>query len=270
MVVDSKNIEARVLDWLAMQDDAVEVYRAFDAGQGPDVYCVMAEKIYKRVITKEKDPTERQVGKYAKLSLGYQSGAERFQETVRIESAKGGDPISIDALTSTTIVEIYRKNHPQVKLLWNRAQNALGALMGGPDGEKYLDPHNLLEIEQGAIVLPNGLRIRYPELSFDTATKWSFRSNRGERTNLYGGKVIENVVQALARIIVLDQTLEIHKHTPCRMSIHDEGVFLVPKGAGAEWLEYAKGVMSQPPSWAPDLPVAASGGVAQRYGEVEK
>lgn len=265
MAVDSRNIEARILDWLAMQEDAVEVYRKFDRGEGPDVYCVMAEKLYKHPVSKAEFPRERQLGKVIKLACGYQMGWERFKETARIM-----EKLYLTDQEAMAGVEAYREAHPMVKLLWNRAQNALSSIATGPDGDKYLDGRGLLEIEKGAILLPNGLRVKYPGLSFDSDTKWSFNGKRGERKKVYGGLVVENVVQALARIVVLEQTLEIHKHVPVRMSVHDEGVFLVPEDDAQAWLEFAIGVMSVPPKWAPDLPVAASGGVAKRYGEIDK
>lgn len=80
---------------------------------------------------------------------------------------------------------------------------------------------------------------------------------------------MHNCCQALARIVALEQTLKIHKRVQARMSVHDEGVFLVPVGTGLEWLAWMKQVMNTPPSWAPDLPVSASGDVAERYGSAK-
>jgi DNA polymerase len=259
---DSRSIESRVVDWLAKQDDALEVYRAADAGTGPNVYCVMAAKIYNREITK-KDLAEYQLGKVTKLACGFQMGYERFRETVRIMAG-----LDVDNATAQVVVDIYRATHPMVKLLWNRGQNAITSLASGPEDEKWLDPHRLLPLEKGAILLPNGLRIRYPELSFDSEHKWIFKSQRGEYTHLYGGKIIENCVQALARIIVLEQTLEISRRcSAARMSVHDEGVFCVEEAAAEDLKAVALEVMSTPPWWCPDLPLAAEVNIAQRYGD---
>lgn len=262
VVADSRNIEARVLDWLAMQDDAVDVYRAFDAGEGPDVYCVMASKIYNRPITPD-DKEERQLGKVAKLQLGYQSGGPRFKESARILGR-----VTIDLATATNVVNIYRATHPMVKILWTRGQNAIPAILAGPDGDKYLDPRNLIEIRKGALRLPNGLLIRYPDLRCEGG-EWSFQSRKNKRAKLYGGKVVENIVQALARIIVLEQTLEISARTPVKLSVHDEGVFLVDEEAADDVRGVALEVMGRPLSWCPDLPLAAQVSIARRYGDAK-
>jgi DNA polymerase len=265
LVADSRNIESRVVDTLAQQEDAVEAYRAFDAGHGPDIYCVMASKIYRRMIT-PKDKPERQFGKVVKLACGFQMGAERFKETARIMAG-----MDLDMGTCATAVNIYRQSHAMVGVLWNRGQSAISALKGGPDGDKYLDPKGLLIIEQGAILLPNGLRIRYPDLSFGGDREWTFRSGRGERTKIYGGKIVENVVQALARNIVLEQTLKISREAgvPCKLSVHDEGVFLVPEDRAFEVAAIAGEVMSESPKWWPELPVAVEVQIARVYGEAK-
>jgi DNA polymerase len=262
VVADLKNIESRVVDTLAGQGDAIQSYRDYDAGFGPDIYCVMASKLYRRDITPE-DVEERRLGKHVKLSCGFQSGAERFQETARIIGK-----LKLDMGTCEAAVNIYRQSHPFVVMLWNRGQSAIGSLAGGPDGEKYLDPSRLVQIEQGALLLPNGLRIRYPELSCSDR-EWTFKSNRGERTKLYGGKIIENVVQALARNVGLEQTLKIHRHAPCKLSVHDEGVFLVREDRAEEVAAVAKEVMSTSPTWWPDLPVAVDVKIVRVYGEAK-
>jgi DNA polymerase len=275
VVADSSNIEARILDWLSMQEDAVEVYRLYDTileydeegkpvRAGPDVYCVMATSLYGREITPA-NKLERQLGKVVKLACGYQMGPDRFVDTAR---TMGG--LTIDRGTAETAVRVYRQQHPMVRVLWNRAQNAINSIAAGPDDEKHLDPRNLLQIEQGAILLPNGLRIRYPELVFDGRDDgWSFKSRRGESTKLYGGKVVENAVQALARIVVLEQTLQISKHSPARLSVHDEGVFCVPAAAAQDLVDVVKEVMSAPLWWCPDLPLGVSVSTAVRYGEAK-
>lgn len=265
VVVDSSNIEARVLDGLARQDNMLQVYREADAGTGPDVYCVIASGFYGREI-KIADKDERQLGKTIKLACGYQMGVDRFQETVRILS---GGKLTIDLATASRGVGFYRQTHGMVVQLWNRAETALPILAGGSNEMKYLDSHNLLLIEKGAILLPNGLRIRYPQLSYDTATKWSFLGPYGERSHLYGGKVVEHVVQALAKIIVMDQLLTISRRYRIVMTSHDEGAFCVPDEQAEECLQYALQIMKVPPKWAPWLPLFAKGDIAIRYGDAK-
>lgn len=274
VVVDSSNIEARQLDWLAGQENMMEVYRAADAGTGPDVYCVVASGFYQREIhNTPEDKQERQLGKTIKLACGYQMGAERFQETTRILS---GGKLVIDFGTASAGVGFYRSTHQMVTQLWQRGQDAIQILANGSKvGEyKYLDPKGVLQLEKNAILLPNGLRIRYPSLSFDADTGWSFAGTRG-RSHLYGGKVVEHVTQALAKIVVMDQLLLIAKK--CKKenwgqiatTSHDEGAFCVRDGAAPECLEYGLEVMSRSPKWAPDMPVKAKGDIAIRYGDAK-
>lgn len=262
VVADSRNIEARVDDWLAIQKDAIEVYRNFDAGIGPDVYCVMATRLFGRKITPE-DKDERQLGKIVKLACGYQMGAERLQETARQYGVR------MTLQQAHAAVDTYRAAHAMVKMLWTRAQDSLPYIHEGPEVSMYIDARKLLAIEKGAILLPNGLRIRYPDLSFSKNEGWSFLSQRSERTKLYGGKIIENVVQALARIIVLEQTLEISRHTPAKLSVHDEGVFCVDEKDADYTKEVCLEVMSRPLAWCPDLPLAAEVHVAVSYGDAK-
>jgi len=264
VVVDSSNIEARVLDWLANEEEALQVYRAADAGTGPDTYCYIASKFYNREITLADKP-ERQLGKTIKLACGYQMGPERFQETTRLLS---GGKLIIDMGTASAGVATYRNLHPRVVQLWQRAQSALPTLANGAGEEKYLDSRGVLVLERAAILLPNGLRIRYPELTCDAERKWSFGGTRG-RSHLYGGKVIEHVTQALAKIVVMDQLLKIHKRYKLAMTSHDEGVFCVPDAQAEECLAYGLEVMKQSPSWAPDMPLHAKGGYGVRYGDVK-
>lgn len=199
-------------------------------------------------------------------NCGYQMGPDKFKETARII---GG--LVLTSEQAQNAVGTYRSAHPMVVQLWNRAQNSLQALAAGPDGDKHLDSRGLLVLEKGGILLPNNLRIKFPGLSFDTAVKWSFAGRNGsDRIHLYGGKIVENVVQALARIVVMDQIVAVSKRYKAVMTTHDEGVFLVPEERADEALEYALTCLSTPPTWAPDLPVAASGGIAVRYGEVIK
>jgi DNA polymerase len=155
--------------------------------------------------------------------------------------------------------------------LWNRAQNALGAIAAGPDGDRQLDPRGVLALDKNSIVLPNMLRIKYPDLRYDLDDReWSFAVNsRGLRSKLYGGKIVENVVQALAKIIVMDQLLDVSQKYDWKMSTHDEGVFLADEDAAGDVLKDANAALSIPPAWAPDLPVAAEGTVAVRYGEAK-
>ena len=269
VVGDSANIEARLLDYVAGQEDAVEVYRLNDAKLGPDTYCVLAGKIYGKVVDKEKDPEERQMGKIAKLGLGYGMAARKFMDAVRVQT-KG--KITPDLNMSEKVVSVYRNTHSHVVALWRRAEQALEFIAKGIEG-KPVDPRGIVVTCKEGLLLPNGMKIRYPDLKkefnqekqFEEWTFWNGKS----RENIYGGKVVENIIQALARIVVMDQTLEINKLIRVVMSVHDEAVACVLKEYGEKALRYVLKCMRVPPAWAPDLPLNSEGGIAVSYGEAK-
>ena len=178
VVGDSANIESRTEDWLAGQEDAVEAYRLFDKGLGPDIYCVMAERIYGHKVTKKEHPELRFMGKVAKLGLGYGMGTEKFAMVAKIS-----------IMEAKRIVDIYRRTHPQVVMLWNRARDILGYIANGQVGVA-LDHRGVIKTVKDGLLLPNGLEIRYPELQRASGekTSWSYFNGR-ERVTLHGGKV---------------------------------------------------------------------------------
>jgi hypothetical protein len=154
VVCDSANIEARVLDWLACQDDMLEIYRRADDGSGPDVYCALSSELFGREITK-KDKVDRNVGKYIKLGCGFGMGPPKFAETVRIQS-RGA--LRLDQPTSTKYVNFYRTRHPMVVQLWNRAGSALPVMAQGPSGEdeKYIDARGCCASSATKLFCPTG------------------------------------------------------------------------------------------------------------------
>lgn len=266
VVGDSSNIEARVLDWLAGQEDAVEVYRQNDAGVGPDTYCVLASRIYQRTITKE-DSVERQLGKITKLGLGYGMGVDKFNITLNAKMRKEfpqGVPREFVQTAHTT----YRNGHPMVQQLWKRGDEALKYIAAGR--EAPIDIRGVLHTCAEGIRLPNGMVLRYPDLRRDPETReWSYWGGRA-RVNIYGAKVIENCVQALARIIVMEQSLVAARVDSWVMTTHDEAIQLAPE-AHAPWaLDNLLECMRVPPAWAPDLPLNSEGGYNRRYGKAKK
>jgi hypothetical protein len=275
VVADSSTIEARVLDWLAGQEDMVEVYRKYDAGLGPDMYCVIGEHIYERVITKEDDPDERQMSKKVKLGLGFGMGDIKFAITVRGEAKnKEGKPLILTPAFSARVVDIYRRLHPYVKQLWKRGDNAIKAIANGQIGVP-VDFRGIVKTCKDGLLLPDGLKILYPDLKFerDPANpkfgEWTFWNGKSRET-IYGAKMIENIIQCLARIIVFNQCLatqrEVADVARWVHSMHDEGIFMTHAYYAPWVLEVLKGHMRTPPDWAPTLPLNCEGGFNQRYG----
>lgn len=276
VVADSSTIEARWLDWLAGQDDMVQVYRDADAGVGPDMYCIIGGRIYKRTITKKDDPQERQMGKVAKLGLGFGMGSDRFVFAVRAQAKDAnGKPLKISQKFAEEVVGIYRDSHPQVKKLWKRGEEALGMIAEGIVGVN-VDYRGIVKTAEDGLVLPGGIRIYYPDLkkiktsSGPFGFEWEFWNGK-MRERIYGAKVVENIIQCLARITVFNQCLDTARevrHTGTRWahSMHDEGIFVAPIFY-APWVqERLMANFRTSPEYASTLPLNCEAGFHQRYG----
>lgn len=285
IVVDSSTIEARLLDWLAGQDDMVQVYRDADMKVGPDMYCMIGGRIYQRTITKKDDPDERQMGKVAKLGLGYGMGADRFQVTVRGQAKdKDGKPLKIKRDFAEYVVGVYREAHPQVRKLWARGEAALDCISRGQAGVD-VDFRGIVKTTKTGLIFPGGLRIEFPELTkikvgerqFGNGSKPIYEYefwNGKHRERLYGAKVIENIIQCLARIVVMWQCQMTAKEVKpvgghWVHSMHDEGVFIAPDFEAPWVLERLMTNMRRSPAWAPGLPLNCEGGMHPRYGKAK-
>ena len=259
---DSSQIEARTLAWLAGQDDLVE---AFDRGE--DVYKIMASAIYGKPV-EEISKDERFVGKTTILGAGYGMGAAKFQAQLK----NFGVVVELDE--AKRIIDTYRQTYPRITALWKAAGVALEAILRGQT--TTLGRDGILKIEgKDGIRLPNGLYIRYPnlrqkvdeetgkaEIVYDTKKGRAVIPNR-----IYGGKVIENVCQALARIIIGDQMLLIAKKYQVVMTVHDAVACIVRTEEVATAQEYVEMCMRIRPKWGLELPLNCEAGHGESYGD---
>jgi DNA polymerase len=258
---DSSQIEARVLAWLAGQDDVVQQF-----SNGDDVYSIFASKVYNRTITKA-DPVERFVGKTCVLGLGYGTGWRKLQHTLKTQPPGA----VIDDEECQAIVNLYRDVNSDIISLWKDSDNALQEICNwdAKSKEYYLGEHKALLVTKEGIQLPNGLLIRYPKLRYDTEgekSQYKYKSRKGE-INIWGGAVVENVVQALARIVVGEQMLAINERYRVVLTVHDAAVIVVPEIVKDEAMSFIIEKMSTPPTWAATLPVACEAKYGHSYGE---
>ena len=258
---DSSQIEARVLAWLAGQDDLVKSF-----ANKEDVYIKMASKIYN---VKEEDVTKEQrfVGKSTILGAGYGMGAVRFAEQLK----SFGTTISVDE--ARRIIQIYRDSNWKIAQFWRNCQNMLtemsrGRVMSfGTNGiVKSVETTTGYGIE-----LPSGLVMRYDDLQYEQGERgveFSYKTRRG-RTRIYGGKVTENVCQAIARCIMGEQMLAIAKRYKPVLTVHDSVVCCVPDYELDEARQYIEDCMSTTPSWAEGMPITCESGIGKSYGDCE-
>jgi DNA polymerase len=258
---DSSQIEARILVWLAGQDDIVQLYK-----DNRDVYCEFASTVYGRTITKA-DPVERFVGKTCTLGLGYGTGWSKLQHTLKTQPP--GADLPDDECQN--LVKVYRQLNDKVIKLWANCDRALADMANWGEDSKpyYLGEHKCLLVTKHGIKLPNGLYIHYPELKkekIEGRDKFMYKSRKGY-ISLWGGSVVENVVQALARIVVGEQMIKINDKYKPVLTVHDAVVCAVPDAEIDEALKYITDIMSTPPDWAKGLPVACEAKHGKSYGD---
>jgi hypothetical protein len=259
---DASQIEARIVGWIAGQDDLTAQFRA-----GEDVYALFAGDIFQRQVDKKRDPGERFLGKTGILQLGFQCGWAKFQWTVAIQSANTPTPMTLHDEQAQHIVNVYRSRYSKIRDSWGWLQGtALPTISGALDNEQTFGP---CIIKKGSILLPNGLSLYYHDLQCHEG-QWKFTFG-GKPKWIYGGGLLENIVQALARIIVMEAGVRIRQRTQeaYAMQVHDELVYIV-KDEHVDLLKtIAMEEMARPPSWAPDLPLASEAGIGQSYGDAK-
>jgi DNA polymerase len=170
--VDSSQIEARILVWLAGQEDVVQEFR-----NGEDVYANFSSKVYGKKITKA-NKKERFVGKTCTLGLGYGTGWKKLQHTLETS----GQSVKLDETECKNLVRVYREVNHKVIELWRECDRALEFMAGSADKGYYLDKHKCVHIEKGRIRLPNGMCIYYPDSKWDTSEsrgEFRYKSRRG-------------------------------------------------------------------------------------------
>ena len=255
---DSSQIEARTVAWMAGQDDLVE---AFDKGE--DVYKIMASAIYGKDV-EEISKDERFVGKTTILGAGYGMGAQKFQAQLKTFG------VEITEDETIRIIQVYRSTYEKIPELWRQAQRCLEAMVtksGAPfsviDAVKF-DPM------QNGFLLPSGLWQRYEGLEkiYDVEGKsqYQYKTRKG-MVKIYGGKVVENLCQAVARCVIAEQMLLIGKKYKVVLTVHDAVACIAPEEEAEEAQKYVEQCMKTRPSWAQTLPLSCESGVGKSYGE---
>ena len=261
---DSSQIEARMLAHVAGQLDLEDAFR-----RGEDVYSEFATKVYGRTVTKA-DKTDRFVGKTCILGLGYGMGHVKFRDTLKIQAG-----VEIDEEEAKRIVYLYRNTYPKITELWDRCGVLLNHMTSGQAGVVG----NFIGYSPDGIVLPNGMVLRYNALRSkndgfeyisDARVFRKFISKEHSDiawTNIYGGKVVENIIQALARIVISEQMTAVGQHYHVVFQVHDEIIICAGTDDASEAQQVMERIMSMPPVWATTLPVACESDIGDNYGE---
>jgi DNA polymerase I-like protein with 3'-5' exonuclease and polymerase domains len=252
---DSAQIEARVLAWLAGQTDLVGAFR-----DGKDVYKIMASAIYSKAVDEiQKD--ERFVGKTTILGAGYGMGAPKFQTQLKTFGTE------ISEGEAAHIIGVYRTTYPMIPKLWNQGNSAIEAMANNQSIE--FGNGSVIVSGNKGILMPNGLYQRYPNLrqvDMDGKYQYVYDARRG-MNKIYGGKLVENICQGLARCIIGEQMIMIAKKYKVVLTVHDAVACIAKEEEAGEAMAYVEECMKWVPDWATGLPLNCEAGYGKNYGE---
>lgn len=179
------------------------------------------------------------------------------------------DELVVHCVVTKAIVDKYRATAEPVTRFWSLMGDLIEHSLY--NGNEYT--HKCLTFRKEEIEMPNGMKLCYPglhreeEREEDGGERGRFNWVYGEnRVKLYPGKVTNNVTQGLARIVMTDGMLRVHKRYPVKGTVHDELIAVAPKEDAAIALPWVLQKMTITPSYMPGLPLAADGGVHRRYG----
>ena len=268
VAVDASQIEARMAGWFA---GATALTSAF--ADKEDVYSSFASKVFDRPINKKDNRVESYIGKTAVLGLQYGLGWNKFQKTVKLQSkAQVGKEVSLSDDEAMGVIKMYRTTYEEIPQMWQRLNSMIPQMAANRDLNTPIGP---LLFQYQRIRLPSGLYLNYHDLE-NKEGQWWF-TFAGKPKYLYGGKLLENLTQALARIHVMDAAVRLRKlftdigHYDLRLALqaHDELVYVVPEGAAGGALKLALQEMITPPTWGKDIPLDAEGDIGDTYGDAK-
>lgn len=269
---DSAQIEARFVAEFCGQRDLVN---AFD--RGDDAYSNFATDVFGFKVNKKEHPVERFVGKQCILGLGFGLGGVKFRKNIKALSKNQlGQVIDLNDIESDRIVKLYRARFPMIPRMWRRLQNIIPE-MCSRDCNMQVGPVTFLYQK---VRLPSGLYLYYNNLRFENG-EWLFEHN-GMTKRLYGGKLLENIIQALARTVTMYAALRIQRTLRkldrgnagfewrgLAHQCHDELVYVVPEYLRQWMQDLLMEEMCIRPDWAPMLPLAAECNYGRSYGDAK-
>lgn len=304
VIADLSNIEGRALAWLAGEEWKLQAFREFDAGHGHDLYKLAYAKSFgvaPEAVTKD----QRQVGKCQELALGYGGGvgafatfaaaygidledlvgkvlpaadeelvaqARKFLDWSRSNDPKFNPGMSDDAFIACDVVKRgWRAGHPAICAFWARVGQAFTDAIENP--EHTFDCGTVKVRRDGnwlRIRLPSGRYLCYPSPQIDDKGRCTYLgmnqyTRKWERINTYFGKIAENITQAFARdVLAYDMPLIEDAGYKIVLSVHDELLTETPDSPEFSSDQLAA-LMSNVPSWAHGLPLAAAGFETPRY-----
>jgi len=269
---DSSQIEARTVAWISGQQDLVEFFQKNNdeiAAGVPkkemkyDPYKIMAAQIYGKDVDQITDP-ERFVGKTTILGAGYGMGAAKFQAQLKTF----GTDIALEE--AQRIISVYRSTYARIPALWKQGQNCVEALITKNAANYGVVDAVQFDAAKGGFLLPSGLWQRYEGLRKTTTPEGKAEfvyDTRNGPTRLYGGKLTENICQAVARCVIAEQMIKIAKRYKVVLTVHDAVACIAPEEEAQEAQSYVEECMRWRPTWAQALPLNCESGLGRSYGD---
>ena len=302
IVADLSQIEPRVLAYLC---DYRELLQIFSSGQ--DAYSLFGTRVFGKTVSKEGTPDLRQASKAILLGAGYGMGWHSFasqlltgflgappvlydkafakqagvdadifkkfvdwdknvERALEIPRICTDEQIIVHSVAAKTLIDKYRLEAQAVTEFWYMCNELIHLSLAGGKERR----HKGLIFRKGEIVLPSGLSLKYPDLQAQPDEKGRIQWVYGkDKKKLYGGKIVENIVQAVARCVMTDGMLKIQRRYPCVLTVHDECCIITPEAEAESAYEFMLDCMTTPPKYMPGIPLAADGGYGKCYGDIK-
>ena len=260
VVSDLSAIEGRVIAWLAGEKWKLDAY-----GEGDDLYVLAYAKAFHikpHHVTKD----QRQIGKVMELALGYQGSVGAFG------AMASGYGLELPEVQILPLVKAWRKANPCIVKMWYRAEEAAIAAIRTPDTTFHVERIAFRCIKNWLLMkLPSGQVICYfrPELDEDSKLTYMGQNQttrKWERMHTYGGKLVENATQSVARdVLAAGMPNAENWGFKIVLTVHDELVCEAPDSMWGYLPEDLSAILATPPTWAKGLPLAAAGYESYRY-----
>jgi len=303
VVGDLSQIEPRVLAYLSGNTELLEIFKS-----GADPYAAFGARMFGIPgMTKDSHPLLRQSAKSALIGANYQLGWRSFSQQLlagflgappvmyTVEDAKllgvtqdeadafisyepffkraleiprvcTDNEILVHCIAAKKIIDLYRGSSQETVAFWNMCTSALEGVLSG-NGKPFT--YKCLEFSKEKIRLPNGMFLRYPNLKWDVEEKeWQYGEGSNV-TKVYAGKITENCVSAVARIVMTDAMLKISFWGDILLTVHDELIVLTDEEDVEDAAQAVKEALTEDPIFMPGIPLACDVSWAKRYGDAK-
>lgn len=264
VISDLSNIEGRVLAWLAGEEWKVKAFKDFDAGAGHDLYKLAYARSF-NIPPEKVSKEQRQLGKVMELALGYQGSVGAFTQMSAVYN------VSLPEETVRDLVKAWRKANAYIQSFWYALEEATKIAIANPSKD-YECRKLIVRRDKNwlRIILPSGRSLCYASPKINDEGQITYMgvnqyTRKWERLETYGGKLVENATQAIARDIMANNMVAIEEAGyPIVLSVHDELLTDTPDTAKYSHKELSALLATNPP-WAEGLPLAAAGFETFRY-----